>query len=70
MRCSIVYPFVDQDAVPTLVVAEWSTDTRKGSVANGYLADWHSVDIPLQPLRDRGWMEASDRALVALSRGD
>ena len=39
----------------------------KGSVANIYLADWDTIDIPLQPLRDRGWVEEADRAMAALS---
>jgi hypothetical protein len=29
----------------------------KGSVANIYLADRDTIDVPLQPLRDRGWVE-------------
>lgn len=40
----------------------------KGSVANIYLADWNTIDVPLQPLRDRGWVEEADRALANLSR--
>jgi hypothetical protein len=40
----------------------------KGSVANIYLADWDTIDVPLQPLRDRGWGEAADRALADLAR--
>ena len=40
----------------------------KGSVANIYLADWDTIDVPLQPLRDRGWVEEADRGLADLSR--
>jgi hypothetical protein len=56
-----------------LVVVEtpsWSLlkTPTKGSVANIYLADWDTIDVPLQPLRDRGWGEAADRALAELAR--
>ena len=39
----------------------------KGSVANVYLADWNTVDVPLQPLRDRGWHDAADEILRTLT---
>lgn len=39
----------------------------KGSVANIYLADWDTIDIPLQPLRDRGWQQEAEELLTALS---
>ena len=38
----------------------------RGSVANVYLADYDSVDVPLQPLRDRGWTEQADALLARL----
>jgi hypothetical protein len=38
----------------------------RGGVGNVYLAAWDSVDVPLQALRDRGWVAEADRALVAL----
>jgi hypothetical protein len=41
-----------------------------GSVANVYLAPWNTVDVPLQPLRDRGWVAEADelhRSLQALT---
>ena len=38
----------------------------RGSVANVYLADWDSLEIPLQPLRDRGWVEEADSLLTRL----
>lgn len=56
-----------------LVVVETSSGSLlktppKGSVANIYLADWDTIDVPLQPLRDRGWEDEADRALADLSR--
>lgn len=39
----------------------------RGSVANVYLANWDSLDVPLQPLRDRGWDSAADAAYAAMS---
>jgi hypothetical protein len=38
----------------------------KGSVANVYLATWDTLDVPLQPLRDRGWNEEAEQALQDL----
>lgn len=38
----------------------------RGSVANVYLAGWDSLDVPLQPLRDRGWSAEADRILSVL----
>ena len=38
----------------------------RASVANVYLADYDSVDVPLKPLRDRGWLEEADSALLRL----
>lgn len=35
----------------------------KGSVANVYLATWDTLDVPLQPLRDRGWNAEAEQAL-------
>jgi hypothetical protein len=40
----------------------------RGSVANVYLVGWDSVEVPLEPLRVRGWTEAADEAYAALSR--
>jgi len=40
--------------------------SNKGSVANIYLAPWDTIDIPLQPLRDRGWDDEAAQALVGL----
>ncbi len=40
----------------------------RGSVANVYLASWDSIEIPLQPLRERGWTHDADAAYVELSR--
>lgn len=40
----------------------------RGSVVNVYLADWDSVDIALQPLRDRGWVAEADSVLTRLRR--
>lgn len=40
----------------------------RGSVANVYLASWDSLDVPLQPLRDRGWLAEADQILAALQR--
>jgi aryl-alcohol dehydrogenase-like predicted oxidoreductase len=38
----------------------------KGSVANVYLAAWDTLDVPLQPLRDRGWTAEAEQALQEL----
>ena len=38
----------------------------RASVANVYLADYDSVDVPLKPLRDRGWVAQADSALSRL----
>jgi hypothetical protein len=38
------------------------------SVANLYFGDYNSIDIPLQPLRERGWNAEADDILQALSR--
>ena len=40
----------------------------RGSVVNVYLADWDSLDIPLKPLRDRGWVAEADSMLTRLRR--
>jgi hypothetical protein len=39
---------------------------RRASVANVYLADWDSLDVPLQPLRDRGWFAEAESVLTRL----
>jgi hypothetical protein len=36
-------------------------------VASVYLATWDSLDVPLQPLRDRGWVQEADAAYAAMS---
>lgn len=33
----------------------------RGSIANVYLAPYDSIDIPLKPMRERGWEAAADR---------
>jgi hypothetical protein len=38
------------------------------SVANVYLGDYNALEVPLQPLRDRGWDPAADEAFAVLSR--
>ena len=38
----------------------------RGSVANVYLAAWDSLDVPLQPLRERGWIREADAAYSAM----
>lgn len=38
------------------------------SVANVYLAPYDAVDVPLQPLRERGWVEDADSILAQLQR--
>ena len=38
------------------------------TVACLYLANWNTIDIPLQPLRDRGFSQEVDDALVRLQR--
>jgi len=40
----------------------------RGGVANVYLAAWDSLDVPLQPLRERGWTSEADAAYAELSR--
>lgn len=37
------------------------------SLATVYLAQWDSLDVPLQPLRERGWADAADAAYAAMS---
>lgn len=39
---------------------------RRASIANVYLADWDSIDVPLQPLRDRGWAAEAETVLTRL----
>jgi hypothetical protein len=39
---------------------------RRASIANVYLADWDSIDVPLQPLRDRGWAAEAESILTRL----
>lgn len=36
------------------------------SVANVYLANWDSIEIPIQPLRDRGWTDEADAITAQL----
>jgi len=36
------------------------------SVANVYLAGWDSLEVPIQPLRDRGWSEEADAIAAQL----
>jgi hypothetical protein len=38
----------------------------RASVANVYLADYDSLDVPLKPLRDRGWVAEADSAWTRL----
>ncbi len=35
---------------------------------NVYLASWDSLDVPLQPRRERGWTHEADAAYAELSR--
>lgn len=37
------------------------------SIANIYLASWDSIEVPLQPLRDRGWSVEANRLHARLS---
>lgn len=39
----------------------------RGSVANVYLADWDSFEVPLEPLRERGWVREADALHAELS---
>lgn len=39
----------------------------RGSIANVYLAAWDSLDVPLQPLRERGWAAEAEAAHSAMS---
>ena len=39
----------------------------RGSVANVYLANWDSLDVSLQPLRDRGWTQEADAVYAAMN---
>lgn len=36
------------------------------SIVNVYLASWDSLEIPIQPLRDRGWTEEADAIAAKL----
>lgn len=36
------------------------------SVANVYLAGWDSLEVPIQPLRDRGWSVEADAIAAQL----
>lgn len=47
-------------------MAQTRQDTGRG-LANVYLADWDSAHIPLQPLRDCGWLEEADTVLTRLN---